>query len=294
MGHVVNEAFSDRCIVQRKDVDGFYGSVAESEFQRLLECKARPFHEVLSDPHLSKNITVQLTSDGEKVDVYHDAGSRSPDHTPIRIEDTSGNAISDFVAKLSKDDAAAAHKKNWAIGVNMDCEASGLASLIKAAHLSMFFTLGYRYALSAAGEYVGRQILRGFYVQNRGKPMKEAKQAAEKYFHDFINMVRPLYCADNLRGTIEDHKIHVFHASNGEPFGLGVLVRMREKIFHVLVPMVPANGDAMATYLDFLRNDNEFFWPRQCDVNEVDRYTRSCEYEDEQFVRHRWPKDRSG
>ncbi|MGD0519031.1 MAG: hypothetical protein ABSA26_15965 [Thermoguttaceae bacterium] len=291
MGHVVNEAFSDTCIVQRKDVDNFYGAVAEADFQAFLKCKGMSFGEVLSDLNLYKKVGGQLTIDGDKVDYYQNRGHVSPDHTSIQIKGTNGNAMTNVVAKLSKNDAMKTLNQNWALKSDSNFRHFALASLIKAAHLSMFYALGYRYALSAAGEYVGHQILGTFYIQNQGKPMKEAKQAAEIYFREFINMVAPVCRADNLKGTIEDNKIHVFHGPSGKPFGMGVLVRMNKDLYLVVIPMVPGDGDSMATYLDFLRNDNEFVLVGTCELN---RDTGCCEYNCKELIRQKWPKDHSG
>jgi hypothetical protein len=282
MGHVVNRAFGDMQIVQRKDVDGFYGSIAESEFQAFLECRDRPVEEVISNPKLSKEI--YPTVDGEKVDYYPYVGQKSPDHTRVRIEGRKG-ASTEWVLKMPPSEAAAAQSAS--LGVNWDCTAPGLASLIKAAHLTMFHLMGYSYALSAAGEYVGHQILGRFYLENRGKPGKEVKRAAEAYFSEFVNMVRPIYgLIDPIKGTVSDNRLHFWRGSSGKPFGMGILVRLNKRLFEVLVPAVPGDSDTLATYLDFLRNDYESV------VIEVWYFNRNagrCEFSG-QRVQRTWPK----
>jgi len=140
MGHVVNKAFADARIVQRKDVDGFYGSIAESEFQDFLGFRDKPIEEVLSDPKLSKEIYPIV--DGKKVECYPYVGHKPPHHARVRIEGPSGSS-SDLVLKMCPKAAAAAQSAS--LGVNWDCETPALASLIKAAHLTMFHLMGYRY-----------------------------------------------------------------------------------------------------------------------------------------------------
>ena len=151
MGHVVNKAYCGKKIVQRKDVDGFYGSIAEANFQDFLRCRGKSFKETISDPNLSK--AIQLTVEGKKVDYYLDVGQRVPrHHTRVQIEGLDGDAVT-VVVKMPPKDAAAI--QNAAFGIAWDCMAPALASLIKAAHLTMFYLMGYRYAFSAASQYLG-------------------------------------------------------------------------------------------------------------------------------------------
>jgi hypothetical protein len=56
--------------------------------------------------------------------------------------------------------------KHWEIEISRDVRIPMMVSVIKAAHLTLFEMLGYRYALSLAGYFVGRQILGEFYLQN--------------------------------------------------------------------------------------------------------------------------------
>lgn len=268
MGHVVNKAFADARIVQRKDVDNFYGSIAEAEFQSFLECRDKPIEEIVSDPKLLKEI--QPTVDGKKVEVYPFVGHKPPDHTRVRFEGPSGNST-DLVLKMCPKEAAAA--QNTALGVDWDCTSPGLASLIKAAHLTMFCLMGYRYALSAAGEYVGRQILGRFYLENRGKHGKQVKEAAQTYFPQFVNMVKPIY-GTNMKGTVADNRLHLFRESSGKSYGMGVLVRVDKRLFQVLVPVVSGDADTVATYLEALGHDSESL----VDVYHFNKKTGRCEF----------------
>ncbi len=270
MGHVVNKAFGDTKIVQRKDVDGFYGSIAESEFQAFLECRDRPIEEVISDPKLSREI--YPTVDGKKVDYYPYVGQKSPDHTRVQIGGSNG-ASTEWVLKMLPSEAAAAQSAS--LGVDWDCKTPALASLIKAAHLTMFYLMGYSYALSAAGQYVGHQILGRFYLENRGKPGKEAKQAAQTYFTECVSMVKPIYGANHfINGTVTDNRLHLFRGSDGAPCALGVLVRMNDDIFEVLIPLPAGDEGALPTYFSFLQNPPK---ASAADVYHFNRKTGRCE-----------------
>jgi hypothetical protein len=182
---------------------------------------------------------------------------------------------------------SAAAVQSAALRVDWDCTAPATASLIKAAHLTLFCLIGYSYALSAAGEYVGHQILRQFYLQNCGKSGKQVKQAAKTYFSQFVNMITPIHGAtDLMKGTIADNRLHLFCGSSGNPYGMGVLIRMNERLFEVLVPALPGDSDRVATYLDFLGNDNESVAFEVCYFNTG---SGRCEFSGERGQRT-WPK----
>ena len=260
MGHVVNKAFSNKWVVQREDIDNFYGSTVEADFQAALECKCKgqSLDEVISDPNLRKKANLRLTCDDENVGLYFYNKHKSPNHSRAQYETASGELV-DLAYKMSRDDSVAARNKQWAFHGSRDDAPAAAASLIKAAHLTMFYLFEYRYALSAAGRYVGHNILGGFYRQNREKPLKEAKEAAKTYFSEFTNIVAPLGNAGHLmEGTVNDNRVFFyFQGSSGEPFGMGVIVKTNELLWVVLIPFVCENGDGIAAYLDFLRNDNE-------------------------------------
>jgi len=63
--------------------------------------------------------------------------------------------------------------------------------MLKAAHLTMFQMLGYRYALSAGGYFLGRDVLGEFFIKNRGQTKADILANVQSYFREFANMMRP-------------------------------------------------------------------------------------------------------
>ena len=140
----------------------------------------------------------------------------------------------------------------------------------------MFYLMGYRYAFSAASQYLGYGILRTFYLQNRGSPSKEVRQAAKSYFPEFSNMVKPIYKANELlKGTVEDNRLVLFRGSDGKPCSMGVFVSVNDDLFEVNIPVVPGDADTIAAYVSFLQNPKRV---SGADVYHFNRKIGRCEF----------------
>jgi hypothetical protein len=90
-----------------------------------------------------------------------------------------------------------------------DFRIAALVSLIKAAHLTQFRILGYRYGCSEAAAYVGREILGHFYLENlHKKNAAEVRKAALEFFRPYVAMMRPLVATDGtFTGTVDEAAI---------------------------------------------------------------------------------------
>jgi hypothetical protein len=119
-------------------------------------------------------------------------------------------------------------------------------------------TKGYRYALSASGLAVGRDILGRFFEENRGKSPTQVREAACEFFYPYRHMVRPAvsFGGDAPHGTIEDQKAAVCFDISGRPYALIVWVRIGQTLQAVLMPEVK-HPDSAKPYWDFLNNETE-------------------------------------
>src|SRR5260221_5330298 len=110
-------------------------------------------------------------------------------------------------------------------------------SLIKAAHLTLFELLGYRYALSSGGQFVGRQILGEFFLQNRDKPKGEVLANAQPFFRKFATMSRPIVNPVDFQGTISDGRLLACRENSADdPWALIVIVKTSRMLHSVMVP----------------------------------------------------------
>jgi len=202
MGHIVNDAIpnsSRSCVVQRADVDGFFGTVIESDFVTLACAKRSGLREVLADPDLSKKLQPRIMVGNEEVRHFHYKGHfDKEEHTPLLLEDKNGNDGLRLVLQKHPDEMTAAQAKKWAVVVDAGFRVCFLVALIKAAYLTLFCLLGYRYALSIAGRYVGHDILGGFFRAASGLSNGEAKRVAAQYYRPYVHMVRPIV---GVKGT---------------------------------------------------------------------------------------------
>lgn len=165
---------------------------------------------------------------------------------------------------MPPEDVLAKINRDWHINISKDLQLSALVSLIKSAHLTLFETLGYRYALSAGGSFVGRQILGVFYEWNKSKGKSEVLRNAISYFHDFVHMVRPLK-SNNLGflGTISDKQLLTCRDHNNNIWALIVFIRINKDLHAVLIPIFDSM-DNIPKFLEFLRNDKELIEVNYC------------------------------
>src|SRR5262245_19510918 len=81
-GHVINQAIHDSTrlwVVQRKDVDNFYGRVFESDAVAMVESHEMTFSDVLMDKNIQRKMERTITMDGETIPHYHQVGKCVPE-----------------------------------------------------------------------------------------------------------------------------------------------------------------------------------------------------------------------
>lgn len=256
--HIVNEAFhnsSRAWTVQRRDVDSFYGSRFEDDFLAIeYHTEDLSPDKVLADKKLARKYRPKILVDDEPVD-YFVAQDDVPERFTSVEFDNDGQPVR-LGLKMSPEDVSAATEQKWELEVSKDVRISALVSLIKSAHLTLFEMLGYRYALSAGGYFVGRDILGKFFCDNHDKSKSTVLENAPRFFSEFVHMVRPVeICNLDLQGTITDRQMLVCRESRGV-WALIVFIRTSSKLHSVMIPVFE-QPDAVATFLSFLKNKND-------------------------------------
>ncbi len=288
-GHIVNEAFkssSRTWVVQRADVDNFFGSRFDADFTVIQAAQGRHAAEVLTNKNLQKKLDPKLFVDGKEVDFFF-AREEVPGHfTRLIVE---GDLQATIGLKMNRAEALAAQEGDWRVEFSKDLRVPALVSLIKAAYLTSFSLFGYRYVLSSAGHFVGRQILGEFFLQNRLRSKHDVLDSAAKFFREFGHMVRPVgKNTINLRGTISDRIVIVCWASSGFPWAVVVFVRTGELLHAVMLP-VSDHLDSLPTFLDFMGDSNDSV------ATSVARYTQRQEGNFWELAREskrtQWPKN---
>jgi hypothetical protein len=287
--HIINERFrnSPRAwTIQRKDVDGFYGSNFEADFLAI-QYKTENWSpsKVIIDKGLAKRFSPRILVDEEPVEYFVTQGNIPNDYTQIKIEG-SGQSIQ-LGLKMHPQNFIMALDQSWEISISLDVRLPAVVSLIKAAYLTLFEVLGYRYALSAGGYFIGRQILGEFFLQNNEEKHKpEIVKNAQSFFSEFKHMVRPVQSLPfDAQGTITDNLLLVCEESRSAFWAFIVLVRTSSQLHAVMVPILD-QPDAVSRFFDFLETDYESVEAKLC---RFDQLENRWEIHKEAF-KLTWPK----
>jgi hypothetical protein len=249
--HIINSAFPDSCrrwTVQRADVDGFYGSAFESDFVDLQYRDQYLADDAIADPLLSKKLRPRVYIGGEEVEHFKANGPVPPHFTEVHVNGPNGPVR--LGLKIRSDDAL--NTGEWRIAIEKDVRLAALVSMLKAAHLTLFEMLGYRYALSAGGHFLGRDILGAFFLNNRGRNKANVIANGLSHFREFANMMRPvLNPPPDLKGTAADQFVFVCRCDDDSPWGMIVFIRTSHLVHSVLVPVLECEG-AAARFMAFL------------------------------------------
>src|SRR5262245_39926040 len=167
-GHVINEAFgtTNAWEPQRKDVDNFYGSMAEPEYINVIQHRGKEPFELWTDPDLRRRFRPKLTINDQRIEHYFPQNVRHvPGQTAGRVILPSGESTL-LVIKEPQNRIAHLEGQELRIVVEGDFRPAVVASVLKAAHLTMFRLHGYHYVFSAYGLHLAG-ILGDFHLQNR-------------------------------------------------------------------------------------------------------------------------------
>src|SRR5262249_22872479 len=147
---------------------------------------------------------------GKSVPYYYASEESVPPkhHSKMQFESDYGRV--NLHLKLVPEAVEATGPNDWEIRVDKDFRLPALVSLLKAAHLTLFKMLGYRYVLSAGGYYIGRSILGEFFLQNAGLNKSKVTANAISFFKEFSRLVRPVISHNpQLNGTVADNQLYI-------------------------------------------------------------------------------------
>ena len=283
-GHVINTAFRDSdptWTIQRADVDSFYGRVFESKFLAIQAHGEQDILIVLTDKELRRHLKPKILLEGREVEHYVARGPVPPHFSELQVELPDGKTVK-LAMKLEPSEALASRQDAWEIAVERDVLVAALPSLLKAAHLTWFELMGYRYAMSLGGHFLGHHVLGAFYFANAKKSKRRIIESAEPHFREFVNLVRPLASPqENLKGTITDKQCYLCTGSAG-PWAILTLIKTGKRMHGVLVPVLES-AEAAARFLAFLKE------PAPCIEVRLTRFTGALWEVAKRSVTFSWP-----
>ena len=256
-GHIVPEAFGGAWVPQRKDVDNFYGYTVEGDFVACIRDRDVGPMNVFTDKQKYKVHSPQIMFEGNVIEHYFpDDLSKVPaKHAPTRFVDDDGNILCDVAFKISPEEVsklqvAAAEGRSLDLVIDQDYVPVVVASVLKAAHLTMFGWFKYEWVFSVPGRDLA-VILKKFYVDNRGRRKTDVYEGMKAYFRKHIQMIKPFSFADPslLAGTVNDKRVVALVNNNQQPFVMGIIVKVGTDTF---VVFVPANATHIDSYFSFL------------------------------------------
>lgn len=284
-GHIVNKAFanSSAWTVQRQDVDSFFGSSFESDFVALQYRGEAILQKSITDKNIFNKTSPKLLLDNKPIDFFIAQESIPIEFTKLILDD--GDRAVTLGLKIRPDEVLEKIDHKWEIEISKDIRISALVSLIKSAHLSLFELIGYNYALSTSGYFVGKIVLGDFFIQNRGKPKSEVIKNAFPYFKEFTHMVRPVVSLEvPLEGTIYDGTLLLCLTENDDYWAFLVFVKIAKSLHAVLIPVFD-KPETVETFMNFLSNSQDTINVRVCRFEknrwEIDKSIRTIA----------WPKD---
>ncbi len=259
-GHIVNQAFSDadrQWTVQRRDVDSFFGSRFESDFVVLRRKGRHAAIEALADCTLRREMHPKILLDDQEVEHYYVGDGDVPSHHTELLLQTLGGPVR-LGLKLRPSELLEAQDREWSVETARDLRVPALVSALKSAHLTLFHLLGYRYALSAGGHFLGREVLGRFFETHVGSPRSEAVAAALEHFADYQNIVRPVVeWPEDLTGSLTDRRFYICRTP-AWIWAVMVFVRTGAHMHAVLVPCFE-DPHAIKYFLDFVHDPPESF-----------------------------------
>jgi len=262
--HLVNQAFPNtrrRWTVQRTDVDNFYGTFFEADFVELKE-DGSPIATSIAN-RLSGRLRPEIFHRGQKVEFYKPTATIPSRHSEVLLEAPSRSVR--LALKIEPEAMREARDEDWQISIEKDCRLAALVSLLKAAHLTLFEMLGYRYALSAGGMFLGKTVLGNFFLENRNLRKEEVLRNAKAHFAEFKNMVRPVVAPNTtIEDTVNDRIVYICEGSCRWAFL--VFIRTAGLAHAVIVPQMES-PDAAARFVSFLNESGSKFQARRCYFN---------------------------
>src|SRR4029077_15106021 len=290
-GHIVNEAFDDSPraqIVQRKDVDNFYGSKFEAEFTVLQDFQRWQESDFITNSTLRRKLAPVILAGGKRVDFFVAQKEVPPEFTPVIVE---GDVSALIGLKMDFGEALAVQEAGWAVEVGKDLRLPALVSLIKAAYLTCLSLFSYRYVLSSAGRFVGWEILGRFFAQNYSRPKSMVLDTAANFFREYAHMVRPVEGNSfGFQGTISDRTVLACWSGSGFPWAIIVFIRTGSLLHAVMMPVF-GHVEAVPTFLGFLSNSNDSIGVRVARLTNEDNRRF---WEVGRDSRMQWPKKSIG
>jgi hypothetical protein len=229
-GHILPQAVkiaSRACVIQRKDVDNYFGATIEADMINLVNLPQFTTAEVVD-----KVATLQLVHpDGRTADAFFASRRSRPPFPQVHLKDDDGSLISVFVKPNGNGLPAGNQFALQGQFVTMSDAMTG--AFIKAGYLALFRLLGYEWAFTEAGRFVA-DALRDFVVE------KGSANSATKYFAKFGDAVHIFPPRSFPMNTLDNKRILFHFDGDGyegkQLWGISPIFHINDFTFIVTLP----------------------------------------------------------
>lgn len=201
-GHIVPKAVQGRTwVVQRKDVDNFYGSFAEAGFIHGVKLRAMPTFE-----DGVKYVFKHGLARRANVSIYDGDGAKASVHPTRKWAGGQEVLVRPIDGPIDVD-------RGLSLSINLDVGYETLLTCLHTAHLGIFEGAGYAYVSSSSGQFVAN-LLRDVYLhfsRLRGaKGCKFDRAHLAAMCQAYTNMVRPLNSVDEFNKRLREDPFRSF------------------------------------------------------------------------------------
>ena len=230
-GHIIpRSAGGTNWVVQRKDVDNFFGSFAGADFAhgrklRVLS-SSNDMLDYVSKHKMARKISLTaLGTDGS-------VGQVNATHLGLRYVETD----------MQFKDVAV----DGVLVFNLSMEFPTIVTCLHSVHLGLFKLCGYSYAVHKTGQLIGFSVLRSLFQQYKGsistgRRMMFSKNDADLHSSLMIsqNLVRPVpQGLITMNDAVLKHPFKDFHVAwiEDQPFATIHYLEFGDECYAVLVP----------------------------------------------------------
>jgi hypothetical protein len=253
-GHVLNEGIkkaSRVTVIQRKDVDNYYGRTIEPDLVEMLNAPVSTPQELV---RRARDLTI-TTPSGDKLQAFFGNSKARKRFQQVDLRNRDGTPFASPFLKAGELEARLYKglEVEWTMTVT---NSAVVGSFVKSSYLALFRMLGYRWVHSADGDKV-RRALAAFYHN------KASKEQSLDYFSEFSGSIAVVLsdAFDDVEDTLEGGSL-LFHYAEGDRitgllFAVTCLFRVNDRVVTVTLPCSQREGYyfvAIRHYQAFLNN----------------------------------------
>jgi hypothetical protein len=231
-GHILNKGIAKArrsTVIQRKDVDGYFGQTIESDLVRFLNVPVSSLLDLVR----GTRPTVKLPS-GEKTEFFFADRKARAKYQQVELYGSDGKVVGRPFLRNGQLEPKY-HKGLEVEWLMKFTDSALLGSLLKSAYLCLFHLHGYQWVFDTVGDKI-RRTLAAFYTS------KATKAEASRYFSEFSGAFNVLLDtnAAQLPDTLDDGIVWVHYAegdcSTGTLFAQTCHFVVNDRLITVTLP----------------------------------------------------------